>query len=128
MPAAKKGDQIIASDIHVVNIPSPSGTVPTPIPYPFAGIVDGNPSQDVKIMDKPAATVDSTASNKPPHILQGGPFQKNPANKATIKMGISTVKINGKMAARTGDTAMICNDPSDMPVGTVIAIGTVFIG
>ena len=128
MPAAKKGDQIIAADIHVVNIPSPSGTVPTPIPHPFAGIIDGNLSQDVKIMGKPAATVGSTASNKPPHIPQGGPFQKNPSNKATIKMGSATVKINGKMAARTGDTAMTCNDPSDMPVGTVLATGTVFIG
>lgn len=128
MPAAKKGDQIIAVDIHIVTIPSPLGTVPVPLPHPFAGIIDGNLSQDVKIMGKPAATVDSTASNKPPHIPLGGPFQKNPSNKATIKMGSATVKINGKMAARTGDTALTCNDPSDMPVGTVLAAGTVFIG
>ena len=26
------------------------------------------------------------------------------------------------------NTAATCNDPSDMPVGTVIAVGTVFIG
>ncbi|MCG7851653.1 MAG: hypothetical protein MIO92_03950 [Methanosarcinaceae archaeon] len=76
----------------------------------------------------PAATVDSTATNTPPHIPQGGPFQKPPSNKATIKLGSFTVKINGKMAARTGDTAMTCNNPSDMPTGTVIAAGTVLIG
>ena len=43
-------------------------------------------------------------------------------------MGSPTVKINGKMAARNGDAAATCNDPADMPVGTVIAAGTVMIG
>jgi uncharacterized Zn-binding protein involved in type VI secretion len=38
------------------------------------------------------------------------------------------VKINGKMAARNGDIAETCNDPVDLPVGQVIAVGTVFIG
>ena len=33
----------------------------------------------------------------------------------------------GKPAARMGDTANTCNDPSPMPVGTVIAVGTVLI-
>ena len=32
-----------------------------------------------------------------------------------------TVKINGKMAARNGDTAMTCNDPTDLPIGQIIA-------
>jgi uncharacterized Zn-binding protein involved in type VI secretion len=127
--AAKQGDQIVSMDIHIVMIPAPPAPpIPTPLPHPFTGIIDGNLSQDVKIMGMPAATVDSTATNTPPHIPQGGPFQKPPSNKATIKLGSSTVKINGKMAARTGDTAMTCNDPSDMPTGTVIATGTVFIG
>lgn len=127
MPAAKQGDKIIATDIHIIMIPSP-GPVPTPLPHPFMGIIDGALSQDVKIMGMPAATVDSTASNTPPHIPQGGPFQKPPSNKGTIKMGSTTVKINGKMAARNGDMAMTCNDPSDIPAGTVMAVGTVFIG
>jgi uncharacterized Zn-binding protein involved in type VI secretion len=128
LPAAKQGDQITAVDIHIIMIPTPAGPVPTPLPHPFMGIIDNNLSPDVKIMGMPAATVDSIASNLPPHIPQGGPFQKPPTNKATIKMGSATVKINGKMAARNGDMAMTCNDPVDMPVGTVIAVGTVFIG
>jgi len=128
LPAAKQGDQITAIDIHIIMIPTPGGPVPTPLPHPFMGIIDNNLSPDVKIMGMPAATVDSMASNLPPHIPQGGPFQKPPSNKATIKMGSVTVKINGKMAARNGDTAMTCNDPVDMPVGTIIAVGTVFIG
>jgi uncharacterized Zn-binding protein involved in type VI secretion len=32
------------------------------------------------------------------------------------------------MAARNGDTAQTCNDPVDLPIGKVIAMGTVFIG
>lgn len=126
-PAAKQGDKIMATDTHIVMIPG-TPPVPTPLPHPFMGIIDGNLSSDVKIMGMSAATVDSTASNMPPHIPQGGPFQKPPSNKATIKLGSATVKINGKMAARNGDTAMTCNDPSDLPVGKVIAVGTVFIG
>ncbi len=128
LPAAKQGDRIIATDIHIVNIPSPGGPVPTPLPHPFVGIIDNGLSQDVKIMGMPAATADSTATNLPPHIPQGGPFQNPPSNKGTIKMGSATVSINGKMAARSGDMAMTCNDPSDLPAGTVMAVGTVFIG
>jgi uncharacterized Zn-binding protein involved in type VI secretion len=74
--------------------------------------------------------VDSTADNTPPHVATppGTSFQKPPSNKATIKIGSPTVKINGKMAARNGDTAVTCNDPSDLLAGTVVAVGTVFIG
>ena len=32
------------------------------------------------------------------------------------------------MAARSGDMVMTCNDPTDLPVGKVIASGTVKIG
>ena len=127
-PAAKEGDQVMATDTHIVMIPSPGGPVPTPIPHPFTGMIDGELSSDVNLMGKPAATVDSTATNTPSHIPQGGPFQSPPSNKGTIKMGSATVKINGKDAARNGDMAETCNDPSDLPVGQVIAAGTVMIG
>lgn len=129
-PAAKKGDQIVATDTHIVMVPAPPGPpVPTPLPHPFAGILNGNLSSDVNIMGLPAATVDSTADNTPPHLPTppGTAFQNPPANKATIKIGSPTVKINGKMAARNGDLATTCNDPADLPVGQVIAVGTVFI-
>lgn len=128
-PAAKEGDQIMATDTHIILIPAAAGaTVPAPLPHPFIGILDGELSSDVNIMGMAAATVDSTATNTPSHIPQGGPFQSPPSNKGTIKMGSATVKINGKDAARNGDMAETCNDPSDMPVGTVIAVGTVMIG
>jgi len=127
-PAAKQGDQVMATDTHIIMIPSPGGPVPTPLPHPFTGQIDGSLSSDVNIEGKPAAVQGSTATNMPSHIPQGGPFQKSPSNKGTIQLGSSTVFINGKPAARNGDKAMTCNDPADLPVGTVLAVGTVMIG
>jgi len=129
-PAAKQGDQIVATDIHIVMAPSPSGSAPTPLPHPFAGIINGGLSNDVKIMGQPAATVNSTADNTPANrpTPPGTAFQQPPSNKATIQRGSTTVRINGKFAARNGDTALTCNDPADLPNGTVVAVGTVLIG
>lgn len=126
-PAAKQGDRVTAMDIHVIMIPSPGGPVPTPLPHPFAGIIGGGLSPDVKIMGRAAAIVGSTADNLPPHIPQGGPFQRPPSNRAQLIVGSPTVFINGRPAVRNGDTALTCNDPADLPVGTVVAVGTVLI-
>ncbi len=132
LPAAKQGDSITAVDTHIVMVPppGPGPPVPTPLPHPFNGIIDGGLSQDVQIMGMPAATVGSTATNTPPHFPTppGTAFQKPPTNQARITMGSATVMINGKQAARNGDTAMTCNDPVDLPNGTVLAAGTVLIG
>ncbi len=127
-PAAKENDQIVGVDTHIVMIPSPGGPVPTPLPHPFTGMIDGSLSSDVNIEGFAAATVGSTATNTPSHIPQGGPFQSPPSNKGEVIMGSSTVFINGQAAARMGDTAQTCNDPTDAPVGTVIAVSTVLIG
>ena len=127
-PAAKQGDKVVAIDTHIVILPGPPGTAP--LPHPFMGTINGSLSGDVNIMGKPAATVGSTADNSPAHIATppGTSFQKPPANKGTIKMGSATVNINGKQAARNADIAETCNDPADLPVGQVIAVGTVMIG
>ena len=128
-PAAKQGDQITALDTHIVLVPTPGGPVPTPMPLPFAGIIDGNCSTNVKIMGMPAATVGSMATNTPPHIVPPPPtFQIPPTNKGTIMMGSGTVMINKKPAARSGDTAQTCADPVPNPSATVVAVGTVMIG
>ena len=127
-PAAKQGDTITATDIHIIMIPTPTGPVPTPLPHPFNGIISGGTSSDVLIQGLPAATVGSTATNTPPHIPQGGPFQIPPTNQGRIITGSATVLINGKQAARSGDTAMTCNDPTELPVGQVVAVSTVLIG
>jgi len=129
-PAAKQGDQITAIDMHIVMVPSPGGPVPTPLPHPFAGMIDGNLSPTVKIMGMPAATVSSTATNIPPHIPTppGTTFQIPPTNRATIMRGSSTVFIGGQPAARAGDMAQTCADPVPNSAAQIIAVGTVLIG
>jgi len=129
-PAAKANDQIVGVDTHIVMVPSPGGPVPTPLPHPFSGIINGSTISTVKIAGQPAAVVGSTADNTPAHIPTppGVSFQKPPSNKATIQTGSATVKFGGKAAARLGDTAATCNDPADAPVGSVVAAGTVLVG
>jgi uncharacterized Zn-binding protein involved in type VI secretion len=128
MPAAKQGDRVVATDTHIQMVPSPGGPVPTPIPGPFMGTLDGALSADVNIEGKPAAVVGSTATNTPAHIPAAGPFQKPPSNQGKVLAGSATVMVNGKPLARHGDTALTCNDPADLPAGTVVAVGTVMAG
>lgn len=124
--AAKLGDRIVAVDIHMVLVPpSPS---PVPLPHPFSGLLNGNLSTNVRIMGQFAATAGSTAVNVPPHIAQGIGFATPPSNQGRVIQGSATVNINGKPAARMGDVALTCNDPVDVPIGKVIAFGTVMIG
>jgi len=128
LPAAKQGDKVFATDIHIQMVPSPGGPVPTPLPSPFIGTLDGSLSSDVNVEGKAAATQGSTATNTPQHIPAAGPFQKPPGNQAAVQKGSASVFINGKPAARMGDPATTCNDPADLPAGTVVASGTVFVG
>ncbi|MFC2005142.1 PAAR domain-containing protein [Chloroflexota bacterium] len=128
-PAAKQGDKVVGVDIHIIMIPAPPGPpVPTPLPHPFNGMLSQGLSTNVKIQGMPAATMNSIAMNAPPHIPQGGPFQKPPANQGKVQMGSTTVLINNKGAARMGDPVMTCNDPTDAPTGSIIAVSTVMIG
>ena len=126
--AAKQGDDVVAVDTHIVLVSAPSGPVPTPLPSPFKGPLSSELSSTVFIDEMPAATVGSKASNASPHVPAGGPFQTPPANEATIQMGSNSVFIDDQGAARMGDIAVTCNDPSDLPIGKVIANGTVFAG
>jgi uncharacterized Zn-binding protein involved in type VI secretion len=120
-PAAKKDDTITATDTHLV-----SGS---PTSLPFKGIIDGNLSPNVLVEHRPAAMVDSTATNTPPHAAPPGQtFDNPPTNRGTIIQGSSTVLINWRAAARDGDTAKTCNDPEDLPDGHVGATSTVIVG
>ena len=130
MPAAAAGHTIVATDTHIVLVPSASGVTPVPLPHPFIGRLDGGLVSTVMVGGQPAAVLGSTATNAPPHLPTppGVGFARPPANRATVAVGSSTVTIGGSPAARAGDTAMTCNDPADLPVGSVIAAGTVMIG
>lgn len=130
LSAAKQGDKIVGTDTHVVFVQVLGVPIPVPLAHPFSGPISGGVSSNVNIMGSPAATVGSTAINSPAHLPAppGTGFQKPPSNKGTIKVGSQSVNINGKAAARQGDSAETCNDPSDAPVGKVVAVGSVFIG
>jgi uncharacterized Zn-binding protein involved in type VI secretion len=127
LPAAKQGDLIQARDTHTV-IEIETGA-PNQVVLPFAGPISAGLSPNVRIMGLPAATVGSVAINLPPHLPPPGTgFKSPPLNRGTILIGSETVRINGRPAARAGDTAMTCNDPTDLPIGRVQAEGTVSIG
>lgn len=120
-PAAKADDTIVAIDTHVLN--------GVPAPLPFQGILDGNLSANVIVQHKPAAMVDSTATNTPAHVPPPGKtFDRPPSNRGIVVAGSGTVIINHRAAARDGDAAKTCNDPVDQPVGRVVAASTVLVG
>jgi len=130
-PAAKQNDQITATDIHIVMVPSPSGPVPTPLPHVFQGILNQGLSTDVMINNLPAATINSVATNIPPHLPTppGTIFQIPPTNRGQITLGSTTVLINGKGAARNGDMAQTCADPVPNMAAIVVSTTTnVLIG
>lgn len=126
-PAATFGSTVTAVDIHAVL--EPSGTA-VPLPTPFAGRLSEGLSPNVNIQGKAAAVVGSGANNEPPHIPppSGTGFARPPTNRGTVVSGSPTVRINRRPAARSGDAVLTCNDPVDLPVGQVVAVGTVRIG
>ncbi|NBH06066.1 PAAR domain-containing protein [Amycolatopsis sp. SID8362] len=127
-PAAKLGDRVVAVDTHIILVPSPAGPTPVPTPLPFDGAISVDCSPDVLVNGRPAAVVGSVAINEPPHLPPDGTFSEPPTNEASIVTGSPTVFINGVPAARAGDVAETCNDPVPLPIGKVIAVGTVLFG
>jgi uncharacterized Zn-binding protein involved in type VI secretion len=122
MPAAaRQGDAVLATDTHIVMVPAVPSPVPTPLPHPFSGSIQTGVSSDVLVNGRGAATVDSVAVNQPPHLPTppGTSFLRPPANRGVVQLGSTTVLINGRQAARQGDPVRTCNDPVDLPVGTI---------
>jgi len=126
--AAKLGDRVVAMDTHIILVPSPGGPIPTPTPSPFDGKLIQNLSPTVMIDNMPVAVEGSVALNVAPHVPAGGPFQRPPSNRSTVKVGAPTVKADGKPMVRNGDVAETCNDPVDAPKGQVVASSTVKVG
>lgn len=119
-PVARQGDTVTGVDMHVVMLPSPVGPVPTPLPHPFNGRLVSGLSPDVLINGRAAATHGSTAQNSPPHIPNGGPFQRPPSNTGKVLVSRpATVLVNGKALAVLGDPVTTCNDPTDAPTGAL---------
>ena len=131
-PAARQSDPVVGTDTHIVVVPAPPGPpILTPLPHPFSGTLTLSLSPDVLIDGLPAATVGSVAVNAPPHLPTppGTAFANPPRNQGTVQTGSTTVFIDGKAAARTGDPVLTCNDPVDAPVSSITAGSTtVLIG
>ncbi len=92
LPAAKQGDQVVGVDTHIIMIPSPGGPIPTPLPHPYSGQLMNGLSSSVFIEGLPAAIQGSKSMNMPPHIPQGGPFQKPPSNEGEVMLGSPDVQ------------------------------------
>jgi uncharacterized Zn-binding protein involved in type VI secretion len=121
-PAARQNDPVTGTDTHILLVPSPGGPVPTPTPLPFTGQLMTGLSTDVLIDGLPAAIQGSVAQNVPPHIVPPpATFSKPPTNQGRVVTGSPTVLVNGKPLARLGDPVLTCNDPADLPVGTISA-------
>jgi uncharacterized Zn-binding protein involved in type VI secretion len=125
LPAAKQGDRVVATDLHLIQPPGTSP--PVLVPHPFDGTIGPGCVADVLIEGRPAAVVGATAINRP-HLPIGGSFVVPPRNQGRLIKGSGTVMIGGKPAVRTSDPALTCNDPADAAVGQVVATGTVLIG
>ncbi len=126
--AAKKGDKVSSLDIHMVDIPTPTGPVTVPLPHSFKAELKEKLSKNVNIMGKPAAMRGSTGPNSPKHVALGLRFASEPSNECSVFLGSMTVNINGRPAARSGDLALTCNDPTDLPIGKLDASGSVKFG
>jgi uncharacterized Zn-binding protein involved in type VI secretion len=122
-PAAKEGDSIMPLGVHAHMVKVP-GSAPVLAPHPCTWKLTEKLSPNVNIQGKPAATVGSGGDNAKagnPHKPAGAGFLKPPPNmdKASITRGSSTVKINGKAAARHGDVCSTCNEPVGPASGQV---------
>jgi uncharacterized Zn-binding protein involved in type VI secretion len=127
-PAAKQGDMVVGVDIHIYNIPSPGGPVPTPLPSPFSGQLDSGLIQNVLVMGQPVAVMGSVAHNQPPHMPQGGPFANPPTNDGSVMQASTTVLAGGKGIARNGDPVQSCMDAGWASQPKIIAVSTVMVG
>lgn len=122
LPAARFGDKVTGTDIHIVLVPAPPGP-PTPQPMPFAyqATLTGGCCPTVRIGGKPAATLSTTAVISPPHIAPApATFSVPPTHTGTVIKGSATVRIGGKPAARAGDTVQTCSDPVPAPNGRIM--------
>lgn len=119
-PIAKQGDIVVGLDTHVIQLSSPGGPVPTPMPLPFSGPLARDLSPTVFLDSAPVAVVGSGADNSPPHIPIGGPFQKSPSNQGTVTSGSPSVFVDNKAVARATDSVKCCNDPGDSDTGHIV--------
>ena len=115
-------DMVMGIDIHIVNIPTPGGPVPTPLPHPFIGMLF-DPTQyipmigsTVWINGQPGAHAGMEGKAMPPHIPMGAGFTRGMVGNACEQfMGSATVLLEWEPLARMGDITMSCSCIGMMP-------------
>ncbi|MGH8899275.1 MAG: PAAR domain-containing protein [Egibacteraceae bacterium] len=125
-PAAVMGDRISATcAAHM--IPGAMGAPQPSPPLPFSAPLLQGLATKVLIAGKPAAVQGSSGYNAPPHVglHPSDPFMVSMQQQGTVVMGSATVLIEGKPAAKTGSTCVVCGGLPGQLVGTA---ATVLIG
>ena len=124
---AAEGDRVLGFDVHVMTVPSGTGTADVPLPHPFMGRLKDKLAKDVKLGDRKCAVKGSVARHDDAtHMQLPGTikFQQNPKKEGEVTGGTSAkVKIDGKEAAVIGSTATTCNDVGARDNSTVMAAG-----
>lgn len=103
---ARQGDSVTASDVHVL----PNGSYTS---APFSGKLLDNLATSVKVNGRQVALDGSVAINSPPH-----PPPIVASNRGTVS-ATRSVTIEGRPVACQGDVVKTCNDPADLPFGSI---------
>ena len=124
---AAEGDRVLGFDVHVMTVPSGTGTADVPLPHPFMGRLKDKLAKDVKLGNRKCAVKGSVARHDDAaHMQLPGTikFQQSPKKEGEVTGGTSAkVKIDGKEAAVIGSTATTCNDIGARDNSTVMAAG-----
>ena len=124
---AAEGDRVLGFDVHVMTVPSGTGTADVPLPHPFMGRLKDRLAKDVRLGSRKCAVKGSVARHDDAaHMQLPGTikFQQSPKKEGEVTGGTSAkVKIDGKEAAVIGSTATTCNDVGARDNSTVMAAG-----
>lgn len=126
-PAAVAGDRVTAT-CAVHQIPNPATGAPQPAPpMPFSAPLVTGLATRVLVGGKPAAVVGSSGYNTPPHVglHASDPFMVPTTQVGQVVGGSGTVLVEGKQAARTGASCVVCAGAPGQLTGTAT---TVLIG
>ncbi len=126
-PAAVMGDRI-SGTCAVHQIPNPATGAPQPAPpLPFSAPLLQNLAPSVLIGGKPAAVMGASGYNTPPHVglHASDPFLVPTMQEGRVVAGSTSVLLEGKPAAKTGATSVICAGAPGQLAGTG---ATVLIG
>ena len=124
---AVQDDRVTGFDVHIMVVPSGTGTATVPLPHPFIGKLKDGLAKDVSIKDRKCAVKGSAARHDDAtHMQLPGTikFQNSPKKEGKVTGGTSSkVKIEGKEAAVIGSQVTTCNDVGMQNNSTIIAMG-----